>query len=203
VPQDPAAARALLDSAGVRDRDGDGYRERPDGTALGIELLLPSNSAMNRDLAELIRADLDSVGVGLRTRQVEAATLIGTVTAPPRDFDAFLFGWEADFRVNLRDLFHSAAAEGPYAFVSYANPVVDSLIDAAAAARTREQATPLYRRLQEVLRDEQPWSFLYYYPDLVAAREALRGVEMDIRGVFVSVGDWWLDPGAVPADTAR
>ena len=33
---DPAAARALLDRFGYVDRDGDGYRERPDGTPLAL-----------------------------------------------------------------------------------------------------------------------------------------------------------------------
>jgi ABC-type transport system substrate-binding protein len=34
---DPAAARALLDKFGYKDRDGDGYREQPDGKPLVIE----------------------------------------------------------------------------------------------------------------------------------------------------------------------
>ena len=203
LPRDPAAARASLDAAGLRDTDGDGVRERADGSPFQVELLISANSAINRDLAELIRADLDSVGVRVVPRQVETASLIGSVTAPARDFDAFLLAWEADFRVNLRDLFHGGARDGPYQFAGYANAVVDSLIDAAAAAPTREDALPAYRRIQAILRDEQPWSFLYYYPDLVAAREELRGVEMDIRGIFLTVGDWWLAGGAAaPADSA-
>ncbi|MBL0125830.1 MAG: hypothetical protein IPP88_25300 [Betaproteobacteria bacterium] len=35
---DPASARALLDLYGYTDRDGDGYRETPDGMPLVIEL---------------------------------------------------------------------------------------------------------------------------------------------------------------------
>ena len=35
-PYDPAAARALLDKFGYKDRDGDGYRETPDGKPLTI-----------------------------------------------------------------------------------------------------------------------------------------------------------------------
>lgn len=35
-PYDPAAARALLDQFGYRDRDGDGYREMPDGKPFTI-----------------------------------------------------------------------------------------------------------------------------------------------------------------------
>ena len=34
---DPVAARALLDRFGYKDRDGDGYREMPDGKPLVLE----------------------------------------------------------------------------------------------------------------------------------------------------------------------
>jgi len=37
-PYDPAAARALLDKFGYRDRDGDGWRERPDGQPLVLHI---------------------------------------------------------------------------------------------------------------------------------------------------------------------
>ena len=37
VPYDPAAARALLDRFGYKDRDGDGYRETPDGKPLTLQ----------------------------------------------------------------------------------------------------------------------------------------------------------------------
>ncbi len=40
---DPAAARALLDQFGYKDRDGDGYRELPDGKPLVIEQLVDAD----------------------------------------------------------------------------------------------------------------------------------------------------------------
>jgi ABC-type transport system substrate-binding protein len=59
---DPAAARALLDRFGYRDRDGDGYREMPDGKPL--TLLKASTPAMaDRDEDELWKRSLDAIGV--------------------------------------------------------------------------------------------------------------------------------------------
>ena len=43
---DPALARALLDRFGYKDRDGDGYRETPDGKPLAIERWSTPNSAI-------------------------------------------------------------------------------------------------------------------------------------------------------------
>jgi peptide/nickel transport system substrate-binding protein len=112
--------------------------------------------------------------------------------------------WESDFRINLRDVFHSAALSGPYQIASYSNPHVDSLIDRAAQARDRSEARPIYTEIQRILREEQPWSFLYDYPDLVLLRDRVRGVEMDVRGALLNVHRWWVtDPRATAAAPAR
>jgi ABC-type transport system substrate-binding protein len=47
---DPGAARALLDKFGYKDRNGDGYREAPDGKPLAIEYWSsPASAARERD----------------------------------------------------------------------------------------------------------------------------------------------------------
>lgn len=202
LPLDREGAGALLDEKGIRDRDGDGVRELPNGEPFRIELKLP-NTQVNRDLAELVRQDLATVGVAVTTVPLDFATLIQDFTSPSRNFDAVLLAWESDFRLNLRDLFHSQAMDGPYQIASYSNPRADTLIDAAARAADRATATRYYRELQQILRNDQPWSFLYSYPDLVAVRDRLQNVDMDIRGAFVNVQNWWVtDPvvrSAAPA----
>jgi len=192
LPFAPDSARRLLDAAGIRDTNGDGVRELPDGRPWQLELQYPSGSPFNRDMAEMIRADLAEVGVRLVPRPVDFSTMISNVTSPQRNFDGALMGWENDIRINLTDLFHSSAIGSPYQFASYANPAVDSVIDAAARTLDRNAARPLYSRLQRLIRDDQPWTFLYYYSDLNTASEQLQDVRMDIRGTFVNASRWWL-----------
>jgi peptide/nickel transport system substrate-binding protein len=201
LPFSRDSARALLRAAGFHDRSGSGTLENDGGRTLAIELLIPPDP-MNRDLAELIRADLAAVGVRMTTRPTDGATLVGTITGTARDFDAVLIAWESDFRLNLRDIFHSDAAEtGAFQLAGYRNPEVDALIDQAALEPDRERALPMLHRLQQILREEQPWSFLYYYPDAYLASERVRDLEMDIRGAFVNVQRWWIPAAeqAVPA----
>ena len=192
LPFSPDSARALLDAAGIRDTNGDGIREFPAGKAWDLELQLPSGSPFNRDMAEMIRADLAEVGVRLVPRAIDFSAMIGNLTSPERKFDGALMGWENDIRINLKDLFHSTAIGSPYQFASYENPAVDSVIDAAARTIDREAARPLYSDIQRLIRDDQPWTFLYYYSDLNTASEQLQGVRMDVRGTFVNAGKWWL-----------
>jgi peptide/nickel transport system substrate-binding protein len=198
VPYSPDSARALFAAAGLVDRNNDGMLQLPDGRPFRIELKVTAGSAINRDMAEMIRANLAAVGVGMTTRLVDGGTLIQDLTSPQRNFQAVIMGWNSDFRINLRDTFHGDAYEGQYQFASYRNPRVDALIDSVSRTQHRDQARPIYAELQRILRDEQPWTFLYYYPDLVLMRDRLQGVEMDIRGAFTNITHWWVS-GAPPA----
>jgi len=59
---DLAAAKALLDTYGYVDRDGDGWREMPDGKPLTL-LWSTEPSQSSRQLDELRRADMEALGV--------------------------------------------------------------------------------------------------------------------------------------------
>ena len=195
LPFAPDSALALLAEAGIRDGDGDGVLERPDGTPFRVELKVPAGSDYNRDVAEAIRGDLAAIGVDLVTRPTEVTTLFADITDPERRFDAALLGWSGDFRIDLHDTFHSDALGGPYQFASYANPETDSLMDRAELELERDRAIPLWHRVQEILLDEQPWTLIYYQTDAFLARDRVRGMEMDIRGALVSLPRWWIDAG--------
>ena len=61
---DPAAARALLDRFGYKDRDGDGFRETPDGKPLVLDRWSVPTSAQ-RDADELWTKNLAAIGLKL------------------------------------------------------------------------------------------------------------------------------------------
>lgn len=60
----PARAKALLDLYGWVDRNGDGWRERPDGSPLVIEMASQSDGS-SRQLDELFKKDMDALGLRL------------------------------------------------------------------------------------------------------------------------------------------
>jgi ABC-type transport system substrate-binding protein len=59
---DPARARALLDLYGYVDRNGDGWREQPDGSPLVIEFSTQSDQ-QSRSRDELWKKSLDALGI--------------------------------------------------------------------------------------------------------------------------------------------
>ena len=64
---DPARARALLDLYGYADRDGDGFRERPDGTPLVLRMATQPDQT-SRALSELWLKSLHAVGIRIEFR---------------------------------------------------------------------------------------------------------------------------------------
>jgi peptide/nickel transport system substrate-binding protein len=201
VPFNQDSAKALFAQAGLKDRNGDGKLDLPNGQPFRIEIKAPAGSAQSRNTTEMIRADLDAAGVTVTVRTLDFNTLAADLSSPERRFDAAIMAWENDLRINLHDMFHSSAIKGPFQFASYRNPEVDRIIDQASAQPDREAAKPLWHRLQSIMRDEQPWTFLISYPDLYVAREELQGTDMDIRGALVNLPKWWLRQTRGATDT--
>jgi len=75
IEYNPAKARALLDMFGYIDRDGDGYRERPDGSRLELELASRTDSE-SRQFDELWRRSMDAVGLRIRFKKGQFADFI-------------------------------------------------------------------------------------------------------------------------------
>jgi ABC-type transport system substrate-binding protein len=72
---DPAGARALLDRFGFKDRDGDGYRETPDGKPLTVVRgTLPES--WYREVDTLWKKNMDAIGIRMQVQQQTFAELL-------------------------------------------------------------------------------------------------------------------------------
>jgi peptide/nickel transport system substrate-binding protein len=192
LPYDTSAARRLLRQAGYIDRNRDGVLESADGKPLEVELEIAANNAFNRDIGEMVRSDLARVGVRIIPRAVDFATMIQHISGPEKNFDGAFLQFETELQLNLNDAFHSSALGGPFQSASYSNAKLDVLLDQANSARTRAAARPIWSQIQRMLRDDQPWTFLWYNPELYVFRERVRGVRLDLRGAFAELPRWWL-----------
>jgi peptide/nickel transport system substrate-binding protein len=192
LPFDPDAAGALLDSAGWIDRDGDGVRER-DVIKASFELRTHPNPT-REDIIALVQSDLAKIGVEARLNVQEAQSLRADITSGERRFDAFVLGWQADFRLDDRILFACSQIDGPFQWASYCNPRVDEILDQVTHIEDRSKALPLWHEYQEIMQWEQPYTFLYYEVRPNGVRDRVRDVEMDIRGLFINVREWWIAP---------
>jgi peptide/nickel transport system substrate-binding protein len=193
MPYDPDRARSLLDEAGWIDRDGDGVRENEDGEKLSITVKSNQGNEVRADVAQLMQAQLAEIGVEVEPRIVEWTTLLGQVIdAEVRDFDGVVFAWVVDFRIDDTDLFHSGKIDGPYALSGTRNEEIDMLLDTLQLITDRDEARPYWRRYQQAIIEEQPYTFLYFSRRLDGVNRRLQDVTMDVRGEWLSIKDWWI-----------
>jgi len=71
----PAKAKALLDMFGYVDRDGDGYREMPDGSPLVVQAN-SSPTALDQQYDELWKRSMDDIGVRITFRKAKWPDLL-------------------------------------------------------------------------------------------------------------------------------
>ncbi len=195
---DPNAARALLDEAGWIDRNGDGVRENSEGLPLSITIKFNPNLS-RQAVAEIMQAQLAEIGVEAIPTEVEWATLVGQVMDPDaRDFDGVIMGWQSDFRLDDTVLFHSDHSDGPVAFSGTQRSDIDEYLERLPLVLDPDEAKASWDAYQELLVDEQPFTFVYQADRLEGVNKRVRGLAMDIRGEWLNVKDWW-----IPADERR
>ncbi|UCF18495.1 MAG: hypothetical protein JSU87_11150 [Gemmatimonadota bacterium] len=191
LPYDPDSAQALLAAAGWIDSDGDGIRER-EGVRASFELRTNPNTT-REDILTLVQGDLAEVGVEVRPRVQEAQSLAMDITSAERRFDAFVLGWVTEFRLDDRSLFACSQIDGPYQWASYCNPRVDEILAQVTSLDDRSVTLPLWREYQEIIQQDQPYTFLYYDVRANGTRERVLNVRMDMRGSLTNVKDWYIE----------
>ncbi len=175
-----ARAVALLNEAGYRDRNGDGVREAPDGTALRFTLLANAELPLRIRGAELVRTWLKDVGIAVEVRVMDDASLIDLVwpdfdVCKGRRFDLAMFGWSAPVMTRptaLRDLFHSNCQVGTINIGGYKNPQIDRLGEQLAITVRPERQKQLAAAMQKLVAADLPVHVLFYPDVIMAYRQA-------------------------------
>ncbi len=92
---DPPRAKALLDMFGYVDRNGDGYREAPDGSPLSFQHASVPN-LRERQRNELWKKSMDAIGIRVTFDKVEKLPELRKQAKLGR-VQSFSYGWIADF----------------------------------------------------------------------------------------------------------
>ncbi|MFN8493669.1 MAG: ABC transporter substrate-binding protein [Caldilineaceae bacterium] len=78
---EPDKAKALLDAAGVVDKNGDGFRERPDGKPLELIVDIPTSDQRSIDAMDLVKEDWEKVGLKTTLNVIDGTVVEQRTTA--------------------------------------------------------------------------------------------------------------------------
>ncbi len=156
----PEEAQRLLAESGWADIDNDGILEK-DSLEFKFELLLPSGSQTAENLASILREDLFMIGIEMGIRKLEWSVFINNYIRN-HTFDACYLGWVFGMKGDPKQVWHSESATGRGSnHVEFKNAEADSLIDAARIEFDQDKRVAMYHRFQQILHEEQPYTFLF------------------------------------------
>ena len=153
---DPARAKALLDMFGYVDRDGDGWREQPDGKPLVIQYKYNAFSQETRQLAELWSKSMAAVGIHLEATAVQFADLLNDKRLG--NFEVAGSAWIADYpdAQNFLQLLY-----GPNTDQSnesrFRLPEYDRLYEKSLQVPDGPERNRLYREMDRLMLAYAPW----------------------------------------------
>ena len=191
---DPARAKALLAEAGWRDSDNDGVLDK-DGKRFEFEILTNQGNAERAKTAEIIQQRLKAVGIEVKARPLEWSAFINNFVNT-RDFDALILGWTLGLDPDQYIIWHSSmTGEHQLNHVSYKNPEVDDLLEKGRRVFDQEKRRAYYFRFQEILAEDQPYTFLYVPEALPIVSARVRGIEPGLAGIGYNFEKWWIPKG--------
>ena len=187
----PERAVKLLAEAGWSRKNGDGILEK-DGKPLQFTIMTNQGNDQRLKAAQIIQRRLKTVGIEVKIRVVEWASFI-TNFIDKRNFEVVLLGWTIGQDPDLFDVWHSSKT-GPKElnFVGYSNAEVDRLIDEGRGTFDQETRRRCYWRIQELLAEDQPYTFLYVPDALPAVSARFRGIEPAPAGLMHNFIKWYV-----------
>jgi len=182
-PYDPVKASQLLEEAGWIDHDGDGIRDK-DGVPFKFDFLYAAGSNFAGMLASMLREDLLKLGIVMELRGLEFNALIRALDA--RDFDAMTLGWSGGAILNdPYQIWHSSQIKEGSNFVGFDNKDADLIIEKIRTEFNDDKRSVLYKQLQGILHEEQPYTFLFTAASLIAYNKRFTNVKVYKLGVDV------------------
>jgi peptide/nickel transport system substrate-binding protein len=188
---DPAKARDLLLQAGWTDTDGDGVLDK-DGKPFAFEILTNQGNETRQKCAEIIQRQLAEVGIRVKIRIVEWSAFV-TDFINKRRFEAVILGWTIPLDPDAYDVWHSSkTAPQELNFVSYKNAEVDDVLEKGRSTFNQAERKKYYDRFQEILAEDQPYTFLYVPDELIIISSRFRGIEPAPIGIGHNIIKWYV-----------
>jgi peptide/nickel transport system substrate-binding protein len=169
----------------------DGVRQK-NGKRLAFDLLTVGSG--DNLLEQMIQAQLKSVGVEIRIRQIELSAFLATVQGSSRDFDAALVGVTGDLSLGYVRALYDSHHPGPLAYSGYQSAGMDSALAEVSAAATEPALFQAWREVQGVLGRDHPSSWLYHSRGVQGVNRRVGSVTIDLRGELANVTRWTLTP---------
>lgn len=181
----PEKAAQLLDEAGWKDTDGDGFRDKVlngKKTQLVVEYKIPKDeTAKNQGL--IIQEGFKKVGIDLKIVEKEWTIMVAELDK--HQFEMYNMGFTISPKMSdPKQLWHtSSAVPGGSNNVGWGDAASDKLIEDIGAELNLEKRQEMNKQLQQRVHDEVPVIFLFNPTNRIASSK-----KFEIENIMIAPG---------------
>ncbi len=194
-PYDPGKAREILKDEGWVDTDGDGVLDKEiNGRRVPFKFTFLTNNGNNtrRQVGLIMSENLRKVGIIADVQTMEWAVFLDNVR--DHKFDSVILAWVMPITdTDPYQIFHSSQATGRGSnSVSFKNTRADELIELNRLEFDQEKRIAYILEFQEILHEEQPYTFLYVPTSNFVYHKRIQDVKVyPFRPGFDPL-EWWV-----------
>jgi peptide/nickel transport system substrate-binding protein len=189
-PYNPARAKKLLAAAGWHLND-QGVMTK-NGQPFEFTILTNQGNDIRVRTAEIIQRRLHNIGIQVKIRTIEWASFLKQFIEKGR-FDAVLLGWNTGLDPDQYDIWSSTKTKpGELNFIGYKNLEVDKLLSEGRHTFDREKRRQAYFKFQEILAEDQPYTFLFVPDALPAISRRFHGIKPAPAGIDYNFIKWYV-----------
>ena len=191
IAYDPQYAAQLLAQAGWKEKNSDGILVK-DGKPFKFTILTNQGNQQRLMTAQIVQQRLRQVGIDVKIRIVEWAAFLKEFVNKG-NFEVVMLAWGTTPDPDMFDIWHSSKTKpSEFNFIGYKNPEVDRLLVEGRSTFDLEKRKQAYFRIQEILAEEQPYTFLYVPDALPVVSARIRGVEPAPAGIGHNQIKWYV-----------
>ena len=172
----PEKAKKLLDEAGWK-LGPDKIRQK-NGVKLAFSISTNAGNKTRERFNEFAKQEWDAIGAKVDIVNYEAATFFGDILKNVK-FDIALFAWVSGVDPDCYSLWHSKQIPNEnngqgQNYIGYKNPRIDELLSSGKTELNEAKRKVIYNELQQILAEDVPSMFIYYYNDIDAVPNQLK-----------------------------
>ena len=174
---DPDGAKQVLEDAGYKDVDGDGYVEDPDGNPVELTFVYYDSRAELGVYAQAAQASLKEIGINIKLDCVSYETLLDRRDSSQYDLLIWnvLVANTGDPENYLRENWYSTSANNT---AGYANEDVDKWLDELSETIDTDARKELIVKIQQAIMDDAATVFFGYENTFLISKASVEGLVM-------------------------
>ena len=199
---DPEKTKAMLDAAGYKDVNGDGFRETRQGEPLTLRLYVASEVPADVAASKLVAGWLKDVGLKIHLETLDPGALTsdvwsyhGTTFTP--DYDIMLYYWAFPYDPQTVLGLLMPEQVGAWSDTSWTDPTYTRLFDQQSRELDQTKRIALVQQLQQIAYQASPYVIFGYQQQLEAYNNS------DWQGYAAAPSGFKGYPGAVLQDPGQ